>query len=1097
MKTLVLFIALAFSLKLHATTYYFSTGTGDDSRSSELAQNPSTPWKSLEKLNASFSKFSAGDIVAFKRGDEFYGSIVMNGAGGGSIPLVFSAYGEGLNPVITGLKMLQDFKLAKSNVYEAAIPSQLSAINLLLINGKQLAMGRYPNSNAGNNGFLYFESALSNTSITDSKLAGKNYNYGEIVIRKNRWVLDRNSITSHQDNTITYHSQSGYSADAGYGYFIQNHPATLDLDGEWYFDKKEMKIGIKASDGFASLQNVEVAVIDELVRLENVSNIRFENIRFEGSNKNAFYLKNVKQLQVIGCEFLFSGGHAITADNTTNISILNCRIEETNNIAFNGISCNSTSIINNKIRNTGTISGMGGGDAGSYEAIIISGDNNRIELNEIDSTGYIPLSFNGNNVIIKNNFISNYAFIKDDGGAIYTWNNSSNAPTFINRIIKGNIILNGKGAGMGTSTIQEGYANGIYIDDNASDVIIDSNTVANCNGNGIFIHNARNVVISRNTVYNNNIQFVMQHDEIAPKSKVVNNTVTGNIFFSLRENQAVAAFKTLENSLAGFGTFSNNFYCRPINEDGSIYILRKINGNYVAEQVDLKGWGLLSGKDAGSGISPKSIVPFTIKRFVGTNQFSNGNFDNNAGGLYAYSSANNITTTWASGALDGGSLKVSFNHVSPVAFKGTVILGIGSIKAQHSYVLKMSVRGIDNNKQMELYLRKSLAPYNDISVRKLINTSVTRKEVSLLFVPVETQTDASIGIDIAEQNTPVYIDNIQLTEVLATRTNPLDSVSFFYNNLQATKKFSLDNKFIDVYKKQFKSSIALGAFTSAILLKSSAAIVNTQSISCLATGTILREQWNNVTGNDVIGTGYGSKSDLSEQLPIFETQSNKGDNYSSRIRGYLCAPQSGSYIFWVAGDDAAQLFLSNDNNPLNKILRAYNNSWTMPREWNKYSSQKSVAVYMEAGKQYYVEVLHKQGGGGDHLAVGWQLPDGTTEMPIPGSRLSPYLVSTIPVRKAAEILNASTFKSNVAQLSIYPNPVKNFGAISFQTFEKNIEIDVIDLSGKIINRIHHTPVALKNRSSVLYNFSNFASGTYFLRITNAKNTFSLPFMVAK
>lgn len=361
------------------------------------------------------------------------------------------------------------------------------------------------------------------------------------------------------------------------------------------------------------------------------------------------------------------------------------------------------------------------------------------------------MSFNGNNVIIKNNFISNYAFIKDDGGAIYTWNNSSNALTYTNRIIKGNIILNGKGAEGGTNNIQEGYANGIYIDDNASDVIIDSNTVANCNGNGIFIHNARNIAISKNTMYNNNIQLVMQHDEIAPNSEVVNNIVTGNIFFSLKENQAVAAFKTLNNSLAGFGTFSNNFYCRPINEAGSIHILRKINGNYVADQVDLQGWRLLYGKDAGSGISSKFISPFTISRIIGTNQFANGNFDSNAGGLYAYSFANNITTAWASEALDGGSLKVSFNNVSSVASKGTVIIGIGSIKAKHSYVLKMSVRGTDNSKQMELYLRKSLAPYNDISVRKLINPSGTRIEVSILFVPIESQTNASIGIDIPDR----------------------------------------------------------------------------------------------------------------------------------------------------------------------------------------------------------------------------------------------------------------------------------------------------------------------------------------------------------
>jgi hypothetical protein len=42
------------------------------------------------------------------------------------------------------------------------------------------------------------------------------------------------------------------------------------------------------------------------------------------------------------------------------------------------------------------------------------------------------------------------------------------------------------------------------------------------------------------------------------------------------------------------------------------------------------------------------------------------------------------------------------------------------------------------------------------------------------------------------------------------------------------------------------------------------------------------------------------------------------------------------------------------------------------------------------GQQYYIEALHKEGVGTDHMAVGWQLPNGTLERPIPGMRLIPY-----------------------------------------------------------------------------------------------------------
>jgi hypothetical protein len=52
-------------------------------------------------------------------------------------------------------------------------------------------------------------------------------------------------------------------------------------------------------------------------------------------------------------------------------------------------------------------------------------------------------------------------------------------------------------------------------------------------------------------------------------------------------------------------------------------------------------------------------------------------------------------------------------------------------------------------------------------------------------------------------------------------------------------------------------------------------------------------------------------------------------------------------------------------------------------------SQQSAKITLEAGKRYYIEALMLQGGGGDNLAVGWQLPDGAMERPIAGNRLSP------------------------------------------------------------------------------------------------------------
>ena len=64
--------------------------------------------------------------------------------------------------------------------------------------------------------------------------------------------------------------------------------------------------------------------------------------------------------------------------------------------------------------------------------------------------------------------------------------------------------------------------------------------------------------------------------------------------------------------------------------------------------------------------------------------------------------------------------------------------------------------------------------------------------------------------------------------------------------------------------------------------------------------------------------------------------------------------------------------------------------WTGLREYTKHAQQKSQPVELKAGKRYYIEALMAQGIGGDHLSVGWTLPNGIEEKPIPGNRLSPW-----------------------------------------------------------------------------------------------------------
>src|SRR5438309_9195838 len=97
--TLLLLTGLLYTA--NAKTYYFSA-SGSDSYSATQAQSQSTPWKTITKLNAIFSILQPGDKVLFKRGDSFYGSIVIKKSGTSSAPITFGAYGSGAKPIITG-----------------------------------------------------------------------------------------------------------------------------------------------------------------------------------------------------------------------------------------------------------------------------------------------------------------------------------------------------------------------------------------------------------------------------------------------------------------------------------------------------------------------------------------------------------------------------------------------------------------------------------------------------------------------------------------------------------------------------------------------------------------------------------------------------------------------------------------------------------------------------------------------------------------------------------------------------------------------------------------------------------------------------------
>lgn len=204
---------------------------------------------------------------------------------------------------------------------------------------------------------------------------------------------------------------------------------------------------------------------------------------------------------------------------------------------------------------------------------------------------------------------------------------------------------------------------------------------------------------------------------------------------------------------------------------------------------------------------------------------------------------------------------------------------------------------------------------------------------------------------------------------------------------------------------------------------SSNALATQNDVALLTTsgsGQILREWWSGVTGTTITSLtndpNFPEAPSDSDLLSAFQTPSNWADNYGTRMRGYIHPPVDGTYTFWIASDDKSELWLSSDHNPANASRIANVPDFTNPGQWDKYASQQSVSIPLEAGQRYYIEALHKESGFGDHLSVAWQIPNESQSV-IDGIYLSPFTRAFANVALNGSATQSSTRNSTFSYVA--------------------------------------------------------------------------------
>ncbi len=161
----------------------------------------------------------------------------------------------------------------------------------------------------------------------------------------------------------------------------------------------------------------------------------------------------------------------------------------------------------------------------------------------------------------------------------------------------------------------------------------------------------------------------------------------------------------------------------------------------------------------------------------------------------------------------------------------------------------------------------------------------------------------------------------------------------------------------------------------------------------------------------------------------FETPKNSGDYYGERLRALLVPPVTGTYVFWISADDTGALFLSSDESALNKSQIGFVTN-ALYRAWYSQPTQQSTNVFLEAGRRYYLEALHSAGTGDDSLSVGWKLPGGALEQPIPDFRLRPFgTAATTPPVITSSPTNVTVLEISAALFRV---GVSNLDAVNYQ-----------------------------------------------------------------